>query len=127
MSRAAAVLKKHHPIATPPTLTDLRFVRQIVRLVSHRAAAYLAIGTHAMWSLRVLSEGLAPADAGHVTIGCNGSIIERYPNFRSIAQSYVDDLIDLSGGSRGSVVLEVANESAIFGAAVAASCLEGMP
>lgn len=127
MSRAAVVLEKHHPTSTPPTLTDLLFVRQVVRLVSHRAAVYLATGIHAMWSLRISAEGLSPVNAGHVTIGCNGSIIERYPNFRSVAQSQVDDLIELSGGRRGSVVLEVAYESAIFGAAVAACCLEGQP
>lgn len=124
MSRAAAVLEKNHPLATQPTPNELRFVQAVVRSVSHRAAAYLAAGIHALWSLRLSVEGLTPQIAGHVTIGCNGSIIERYPRFRAVAQSYLDDLITASGGLSGSVVLEVAYESAIFGAAVAACCLE---
>src|SRR5690348_3732703 len=107
MSRAAAVFEKSHPLATPPTVTELRFVQTVIRSVSHRAAAYLATGIHALWSLRLSVEGVSPKDAGHVTIGCNGSIIERYPRFRSVAQAYLNDLIVSSGGVSGSVVLEV--------------------
>ncbi|KIW08057.1 hypothetical protein, variant [Verruconis gallopava] len=127
LSKAAAVLEKNHPMKVMPMLAELRFVQEVVRAISHRAAAYLATGIHSLWSLRLFAEGLTPADAGHVTIGCNGSIIERYPRFRSVAQAYLDDLIKSSGGTPGTVVLEVAYESAIFGAAVAASCLEGQP
>lgn len=125
MSRAATIFEKNHPLATPPTITELRFVQAVVRSVSHRAAAYLATGIHALWLLRLSVEGLKPHEAGHVTIGCNGSIIERYPRFRSVAQDYLNDMIVASGGVPDSVVLEVAYESAIFGAAVAACCLEG--
>ena len=121
------MFEKNHALAIPPTVAELRFVQAVVRSVSHRAAAYLAAGIHALWSLRLSTEGLHPDEAGHVTIGCNGSIIERYPRFRSVAQQYLDDLIVSSGGASGSVVLEVAYESAIFGAAVAACCLEGQP
>jgi hexokinase len=127
LSRAASVLEKNHPVATRPTLAELLFIQEVVRSISHRAAAYLAASIHSLWSLRISVEGLTPADAGHVTIGCNGSIIERYPRFRSVVQSYLDELIASSGGVPGSVVLEIAYESAIFGAAVAACCLEGQP
>ena len=44
-----------------------------------------------MWELRTTAEGLKPSSAGHVTIGCNGSIIEEYPNFRQVAQKFLDD------------------------------------
>jgi hexokinase len=127
MSRAAAIFEKSHPLPTPPSVSDLRFMQAVIRSVSHRAAAYLATGIHALWSLRLSVEGINPKDAGHVTIGCNGSIIERYPRFRQVAQADLDELIAASGGESGSVVLEVAYESAIFGAAVAACCLEGQP
>jgi hexokinase len=126
LSKAAAALQKNHALSKPPSNAELRFVRQICQLVSHRAAAYLATGIHALWTLRTSSEGLLPSTAGHATIGCNGSVIERYPGFRARCQSYLDQLVDLSGGKAQSVTLEVAVESAIFGAAVAVCCLEGL-
>jgi hexokinase len=59
-----------------------------------------------------------------VTIGCNGSVIEKYPYFKDLCQSYLDELTGLSGAEPHSVVLETAIESAIFGAAVGVSCLQ---
>lgn len=100
-------------------------MRQVCQLVSRRAAAYLATSIHALWSLRLAAENYTPSTSEPVSIGCNGSVIERYPMFRSTCQSYLDDLVELSGGQRQSVVLEIAVESAIFGAAVAVCCLEG--
>jgi len=123
--KASTVLQKHHSLPSPPSVSDLRFVQQICQIVSHRAAGYLATGIHALWSLRTSVEGLSPASAGQVTIGCNGSVVESYPSFRKVAQKYLDELIELSGGEPHSVILEMANEAAIFGAAVAACCLEG--
>ncbi len=100
------------------------FVRQVSQLVSRRAAAYLATGIHALWSLRNRSENLSPSMAGHVTIGCNGSVIEKYPDFRERCQSFSDELTRASGAKEGAISLEIACESSIFGAAVAACCLE---
>lgn len=54
-------------------------------------------------------------------MGCNGSIVERYPGFRECCQTHLDTLTELSGCETRSVQLEVAYESAIFGAAVAIS------
>ncbi|OCK78997.1 actin-like ATPase domain-containing protein [Lepidopterella palustris CBS 459.81] len=127
LAQACMVFQTNHPLARPPTYSDLLFVRQISQLVSHRAAAYLAAGVHALWSLRASSEGLSPASAGRVTIGCNGSVIEKYPYFKDLCQSYLDELTDLSGAEPHTVVLETAVEAAIFGAAVAVCCLEDQP
>ena len=90
--------------------------------MSQRAAAYLATGIHALWSLMTNSEGLTPSSVNHMTIGCNGSVIEKYPNFKEYCQQRLNELTDLSGGRTGAVVLEPALESAIFGAAVAVCC-----
>jgi hexokinase len=125
LSRVVAALQKHHPLPRLPSSNDLRFVRQVCQLVSRRAAAYLATSIHALWSMRAAAENLTLSTADPVTIGCNGSVIERYPLFRSTCQSYLDELIELSGAHPQSVVLEIAVESAIFGAAVAVCCLEG--
>jgi hexokinase len=110
-------------MSKPPSLTDLLFVKQICQLVSQRAAAYLATAAHALWVMRASSEGLRVQEAGHLSIGCNGSVIQHYPAFRELAQKHLDDLVELSGGQWHSIVLETAQEAAIFGAAVAAASI----
>lgn len=77
-----------------------------------------------MWGLRTTVEGLESSSTGHVTIGCNGSVIEQYPNFRQVAQKFLNELVELSGGEGQSVVLVVAHESSIFGAAIAACIID---
>jgi hexokinase len=113
-------------MAKPPSITDLLFVQKICQLVSRRATAYLATGIHAMWSIRASLEGLRLEGAGQLTIGCNGSVIQHYPAFRELAQKHLDDLVQLSGGDDHSIVLEVAHEAAIFGAAVAAASIASL-
>ncbi|KAF2473257.1 hexokinase-1 [Lindgomyces ingoldianus] len=124
LTQAIAIFQSRHPCSKPPSYNDISFIRQVSQLVSHRAAAYLAAGIHALWSLRIKSEGLTPASAGRLAIGCNGSVIEKYPLFRELCQSHLDELTTLSGAEPKSIALEVAVESAIFGAAVAVSTLE---
>jgi hexokinase len=101
-------------------------IRTIIRLVTHRATALLATAIHALWCLRASAEGLKPADMGRVAVGCNGSVIERYPGFRQRSQEYLGKLVEGEGAGRDSVELEVAWESAIYGAAVSVGCLEGL-
>jgi len=47
--------------------------------------------------------------------------MEKYPNFRSRCQGYLDQLTVLSGHVGGGPVLEMAFESSLLGAAVAAA------
>ncbi|CAO2647746.1 Nn.00g086680.m01.CDS01 [Neocucurbitaria sp. VM-36] len=126
LTNAIALFQSKHPLSKPPTYNDIQFVRQISQLVSHRAAAFLATGIHALWVLRTESEGLTPASAGRTSIGCNGSVIEKYPLFKELCQSHLDELATATGAESKSISLEIAMESAIFGAAVAVCCLEGM-
>jgi hexokinase len=124
-TNATALFQQKHPLNKIPTYNDIHFVRQVSQLVSHRAAAFLATGIHALWALRTKSEGLEPESAGHLSIGCNGSVIEKYPFFRELCQSHLDELVIASGAAPKSISLEIALESAIYGAAVAVCCLEG--
>lgn len=117
--KAAEVLQKHHPFDQPPRTKDLRFIQQVCKLVTRRAAALLATGIHALWSLYYSSSGLTPKSVGTVSMACNGSIIERYPGFREYCQASLDTLTRLSGCETRCVQLELAYEAAIFGAAVA--------
>ncbi|KAI4608858.1 hypothetical protein J4E83_008897 [Alternaria metachromatica] len=125
LTSATALFQSKHPLSKPPTYNDIQFVRQVSQLVSHRAAAFLATGIHALWALRTESEGLTPASAGRMSIGCNGSVIEKYPYFRELCQSHLHELTAASGAEPNSVSLEIAVESAIYGAAVSVCCLEG--
>ncbi|KAF2852859.1 actin-like ATPase domain-containing protein [Plenodomus tracheiphilus IPT5] len=125
LTRATALFQSKHQLSRPANYNDIQFVRQVSQLVSHRAAAFLATGIHALWALRTESEGLTPATAGRMSIGCNGSVIEKYPFFRELCQSHLDELTTASGAGPKSVSLEIAVESAIYGAAVAVCCLEG--
>ncbi len=123
LSNASAAFHTAHPLRSPPKLHELEFIRDIGRLASRRAAAYLATSLHALWAVRTAAEGIEPGEASHVTIACDGSMVEKYPGFRQCAQRYLDSLCILSGASVGPVALDLAPESSIFGAAVAVACM----
>lgn len=146
LSSSAAFLQKEHIFARSPSLEDLQFLQRISRVVSRRAAGYLATSIHSMWCLRNDVEFPATCtsvssvkDAKEVTvveserqsrnlsIACDGSVINKYPGFKDRCQAYLDQLtkdIDSTLSSQDSTVsshirLELAPESGILGAAVA--------
>lgn len=124
LHNASKAFSSAYPQSQRIELAELQFIRSVCRMVSNRAAAFEATAVHALWSLRARSEGREPKDSEHITIACNGSVLEKYPSFRSRCQSYLDKLVVLSSAKPGSVILEMAPESSIFGAAVAASCID---
>lgn len=123
LSNASAAFHASHPMRSPPKLNELEFIRDVGRLASRRAAAYLATSLHALWAVRTDAEGIEPGESSHVTIACDGSMVEKYPGFRQCAQRYLDSLCVLSGSSEGAVTLDLAPESSIYGAAVAVACM----
>ncbi|KAI9826500.1 MAG: hypothetical protein M1819_007349 [Sarea resinae] len=122
LATACTVLQNAHPLLSPPRTADLLFVRHVCQLVSRRAAAYLATGIHALWSLRNTAERFSPAAVAEqpLSISYDGSVLEKYPGFKDKCQAYIDTLVD----DGGHVSLEPAVESAILGAAVAVGCVE---
>lgn len=124
LAKAKAVFLQAHALCSPPRLNELQFIRDVSQLVAQRAAVYLATALHALWTVRTTAEGLEPGESSHVTIACDGTIVEKYPDFRESCQRHLDELCVLSGTSKGAVTLEMAPESSIFGAAVAVCCLE---
>ncbi|KAK5107863.1 hypothetical protein LTR62_000623 [Meristemomyces frigidus] len=124
LSKANATFLAAHPLPMPPRLSELEFIREIAMLVSRRAATYLAIALHALWRLRTEAEGLEAGQSSHVTVACDGTIIEKYPAFRSNCQAKLDELCVLSGAVEGAVSLDMAPDSSIFGAAVAVACIQ---
>jgi hexokinase len=143
MAHATAAFHRAHPLrsGSPPSVTDVRAVRRAAGFVTVRAASLLAAGVHAMWSLRRsasalvshVSEEERPGMGHPGSFACNGSVVERYPGFRERVQRVVGALAAAERGQLGegevadppAVLLHVAEESAIFGAAVAVACEKG--
>ncbi|KAI9823055.1 MAG: hypothetical protein M1832_002709 [Thelocarpon impressellum] len=113
LRHTAALFHTAYACATPATHSDLLFVRRVCQLVSRRAAAYLAVGIHALCALS--DDGSPTSEA--TSISCSGSVIEKYPGFRATCQRYLDALTEASRARP--YVLEPAGESAVVGAAVA--------
>jgi hexokinase len=125
LAKSSAYLQKTLGMDSAPSAADMRFLRLIVQSISKRAAAYVAVAMHALWAVK---RKLIPEDSSRTTIACNGSVIEKYPGFRSRCQAYISEMIKCEGGGRrqdSEVVLELAGEAAIFGAAVAVAIGEG--
>lgn len=163
LEKSSAFLQKHHQFTTPPSHSDLMFIQKVSQCVSRRAAAYLATAIHGLWCVRNERESpilpstpdsvsnndtletlklpttidtQKPADV-QVTIACDGTVINKYPNFRRQCQDYLnqltaetentpplsptdsDDATATSKPALSSITLDPAHESAIFGAAVA--------
>ena len=96
---------------------DLEFVRSISVLISTRSAALLAVALDALTSLQ-LELGLPMSNsADNLIVGCTGSIIEKFPQYRTRLQIFVDALQVPKGRA---ITLEMSHESSLCGAAVAA-------
>lgn len=121
---ANAAFMQAHRLPSPPRLSELKFIREVAELVSTRAAVFLAVALHALWRLRTAAEGIEPGEAANVTVACNGTIVEKYPDLRAGCQRQLDDLCVRSGALAGAVSLEMAPESSLFGAAVAVCCTQ---
>jgi len=113
-----------HPTATAPTISDIQALRLMASAVTYRAASVVAAGIHALWCLRNQSEGITPSEFEHTLVAYNGSVMESYPEFRIRCQNQLDALVEASGGKKGSMELEYAEESSLLGAAVAVACLD---
>ena len=129
--KSAAYLQKAMSLNAAPSATEMAFLRVVVESVSRRSAAYMAIAIHALWVVerKASSKTVEPS---RTTIASNGSVIEKYPGFRSRCQDYIAEMIECDGSTeqelQGSeVILQVANEAAILGAAVAVAVGEGQP
>jgi hexokinase len=109
-------------------------LRQISHLVARRAASLLAVAIHAFWLLRIETSTLSKDIHGDikgqtVAFACNGGIVLKYPGFLKQCQEDVDALVQATGredgiegegNGYGRVILDLADEAAVYGAAVAA-------
>lgn len=107
-----------------PTTAEMTFLRLAAQSISKRAASYIAVAIHALWAVETKVSATA---SSKTTIACNGTVIGKYPGFRSRCENYISDIIkdDAEEGQADSeVFLEMADDAAILGAAVAVAIRE---
>lgn len=136
-----ALFLELHPSSAsrPPTYTDISFIRQVIRSVSRRSSAYFTTSLHALCCLlhnidqpssssdsdapTISSSSSFPGHHQHVIIGCDGSVINKYPGYMARSQEILDNLIAIDDTSRGNnktrVTLENTQDRAVLGAGVA--------
>ena len=123
---SAAYLEKVWGLRRTPSPQEVQFLKAASSCISQRAAAYLAIAVHALWRVQKeleMGNDLSEADS-KTSIACNGSVILKYPGFRSRCQDYIAQLIAGDAATNNlagihEVILEPTDEAAVLGAAVA--------
>lgn len=121
-STSRKAFQEQHPSSTPPRPFDMYFCQQVIRSVTRRSAAFVTVGIHALTSLLEDMEKrhqVSPSGLDHVSIGCDGSIINKYPDYMDRCQELMDRMVELEGKGRKRVVLEKTTDSAVCGAGVA--------
>ena len=108
---------QRHPSPQQPSERDIVFIKDVVRRVTTRSIAFFTVGIHA---LTALLQRLDNIEMDHITIGCDGSIINRYPSYIERAQATLNQMIESDEIHRKIMVsLERTTDSAVLGAAVA--------
>lgn len=103
-----------NPIENPSenfTDNDLKLISSVITSVSTRAAALTAATLVALATL-------LPESVTQCTIAYDGTMVEKYPNFRQRCQDYLDTL----GAPRGrKLILKPSTESSLLGPAIASA------
>jgi hexokinase len=130
MRDSASLIVQAFGLLSPPTKSELAFLKLVAQSISRRAAAYLAVAIHAMYMLQKETSAttdMAPA-SGKTSIACNGSVILKYPGFKARSEGFMGRMIAESTTSSTQrserITLEPTYESALFGAAVAVALAE---
>jgi len=123
---SAAYLEKVWGLRRTPSPREVYFLKTASSCISQRAVTYMAIAVHALWRLQKeldMGDEFMKADS-KTSIACNGSVILKFPGFRSRCQNRIAQLIagdatanDMAG--KHEVILEATDEAALLGAAVA--------
>lgn len=126
LSRSGSHLEKLWCMTRMPSQSDLLFLRTVAESISNRAAIYLAVALHALWTLQKEThiKPTTPLGTPKTSIACTGSVIEKYPKFRARCEGSIKEMIAAGDRSYGAfppelVVLEIIDDAAILGAAVA--------
>ena len=125
LKHTVSLLHQSHPsiYIYKPTSRDAYFIREVVQCVTSRSIAYFATGIHALASLLQELERHADLqdDLDHISIGCDGSVINKYPMYMERAQEILDQMFTRGGSVGKRVILEKTQDSAVLGAGIAAA------
>jgi hexokinase len=131
MKDSSVLLVQAFGLLDSPSRSELAFLRLVAHSISRRASAYMAVAVHALWSLqKETSVTPEPTTAAAKTsIACNGSVILKYPGFKSRCEGFMARMIAEGPGMTAlqrseRICLEPTHESALFGAAVAITLAE---
>ncbi len=117
------MLQTAFELATPPTFEEVAFLRAAAEAISYRASAYISVAVHALWALQKDADINPKSATGNpkTSIACNGSVILKYPGFRTRCEGLLRQMIaeEGRGAANDDIVLQSTEEAAVFGAAVA--------
>lgn len=122
LSVSRTAFQEHHHSFKSLDMSEAYFIRQVIRSVTRRSAAFVTVAIHALTSLLDDMERqhqITPSRLDHVSIGCDGSIINKYPAYMDRCQELIDQMIRSEGLGRRRVVFERTTDSSICGAGVA--------
>lgn len=116
-----SIWQNRHPSSHELTVSELFFLRRVIQSVVHRSISFFATGIHSLTSLLedLEAEAALPLDLEYISIGCDGSIINKYPGYMERAQELLDTLRHHESGGKRRVILEKTQNSAVLGAGVA--------
>lgn len=123
LQKTRNLLNKQYQSLRAYSYYDASFIRQVVRSVTRRSVAYFTTGIHALSSLLQDMEDQAGLrdNLDHITLACDGSVINKYPGYMERAQQTLDKMITSEKDRRNRVIFERTQESAVLGAGVAAA------
>ncbi|KAI4096677.1 MAG: hypothetical protein LQ344_000817 [Seirophora lacunosa] len=119
LSPSCKLLQETCSLLGPPTPAEMHFIREVILSVSLRSQSYFTAAVHALSSLLHDLDHANLQAVDHVSIGCDGSVVNKYPGYMEKCQVLLDQLTRLENSGRKRVVLESAGESAVLGAGVA--------
>ena len=130
LSASRRLFHEQHPNSAPPTYLDMSFVQQVTRSVSRRSCAYATAAIHALASLlqdMERSHNITSNPENYLKIGCDGSIINKYPGYMDKVQALLDALVIEENHDRKRIILEKTIEPAVSGAGVAVAMASSSP
>lgn len=120
---AGLVFETRYPLCChhKSRLSDLKFIKNIIRTVTCRAAAYFAVGVYSLHRFSKLSLSAAEYDRKGTSVGFTGAVLEKYPGFLENCQKYLTGMTLRDKYYGGNIVLKHNEDSTIIGAALAAA------
>lgn len=120
LTKTRELLYRTHPSSLPPSVADAKFLQNVITSVSHRSVAFFAVGVHALTAiLQDLDAETGPLD--HLSVGCDGSVINKYPAYMQTAQEKLDEMWRVENNGRKRAFLETIVSGSVLGAAVGAA------